>query len=438
MDKIVNEYLNNLIKKQENNNNKVIFHVDVNNAFLSWTAVELLKDGYHDIRDIPSIIGGDETKRSGIVLAKSNPAKALGIKTAEPIYFALKKVPNLEIFPPNHLLYKEKSDELNNIFSKYTQIIEKYSIDESFLDVSDYLLGKTPLELAKILQKDIYDSLGFTVNIGISNSKILAKTASDFKKPNMIHILYTSEIKEKLWNLDISSLFSVGKKMQEGLRKLQLNTIGDIAVFDPNFLEKKFGKQGIEIWKLANGIDNSIVEHNISAPKSISNSTTLVSNTKDKELIKNVILELVENVSTRLREENLKCKTIRLTLRNKDFKDKSKQISLTNYTNNTKEIYNTSLILLDKIYSKTEIRLIGISLDHLIDGNIEQLNLFSNLDSNIMNDNKNNNTINNKDNKKEHNKYLNEKPLDYILDDINKKYKKNVIKRARNITKKDK
>lgn len=417
---------NNHNNQNNQNYNKVIFHVDVNNAYLSWTAVDLLKQGYKDIREIPSIIGGDESKRSGIVLAKSIPAKKLGIKTAEPVFFALKKCKNLEIFPPNFMLYEEKSNELNILFGKYTEIIERYSVDESFLDVTDYLLGRTPLELAQILQKDIFDTFGWTVNIGVSDLKMLAKTASDFKKPNMIHTLFSPQIKEKLWPLDISSLFSVGRKTQAALRKLQIQTIGDLANSDRYTLEKRLGKAGLKIWELANGIDNSVVLSSTENFKSISHSETLVSNISSVQLIKKQILKLTEFLANRLRNEHMLTKTIRLTLVNKDFKHKSKQKSLKNYTDNTQEIYTTAIKILEEIFVKDEIRLIGVALENLTENDFEQINLFD-----IEKEITEKDTI--KHIKKKNCRNIKEQKLDYVLDDINKKYQANIIKRARNI-----
>ncbi len=410
-----------LIKKDTSN--KIIFHIDVNSAYLSWTAVNLLKTSNKDIRLIPSIIGGDETKRSGVVLARSNPAKKLGIKTGEPVYFAMQKVPNLEIYPANFVLYEKMSADFNSILSKYTAIIEKYSIDESFLDVTDYLLGKTALELAKTIKDDIFNSLGFTVNIGISNVKLLAKTASDFKKPNMIHTLYSNEIEKKLWPLDISNLFTVGRKTQSILRKMQINTIRDIAISNPIDLKNKLGKHGIEIWKLANGIDDSeVVSENLQA-KSISNAETLPSNIKDIGLIKNHILKIVEKIANNLRNENLLCKTIRLTLRDKNFKDRSKQKSLKEHTNNTKLIYETAIEILNDMFDNYEVRLIGVSLDNLILNSNIQIDLFS-----IKEENKKDI----KSIKRKNCKNIKEEKLDFVLDKINKQYNDNIIKRARN------
>ena len=411
-----------LIKKD--NSNKIIFHIDVNSAYLSWTAVDLLKTSNKDIRLIPSIIGGDETKRSGVVLARSNPAKKLGIKTGEPVYFAIQKATNLKIYPANFVLYEKMSSDFNCILSKYTAIIEKYSIDESFLDVTDYLLGKTALELAKTIKDDIFTSLGFTVNIGISNVKLLAKTASDFKKPNMIHTLYSNEIEKKLWPLDISNLFTVGRKTESILRKMQINTIRDLANSNPINLKNKLGKHGIEIWKLANGIDDSKVISESLQPKSVSNAETLPSNIKDIDLIKNHILKIVEKIANNLRNENLLCKTIRLTLRDKNFKDRSKQKSLKEYTNNTKLIYETAIEVLNDMFDNYEVRLIGVSLDNLILNSNIQMDLFS-----IKEENEKDIKII----KRKNCKNIKEEKLDFVLDKINKQYNDNIIKRARNI-----
>ena len=405
---------------------RVIFHIDVNSAYLSWTAVKLLKETNKDIRNIPSVIGGDQTKRSGVVLARSNPAKQLGIKTGEPIYFALKKSPSLYIHPADFILYEKISKEFNTLLYKYTEIVEKYSIDESYLDVTDYLFDNTPLELARIIQKDIFDTLGFTVNIGISNVKLLAKTASDFEKPNKIHTLYFKEIKEKLWPLDISSLFSVGKKTQSLLRKLQINTIKDIAQANPADLERRLGKAGIEIWKLANGIDESKIIATPSKPKSISHAETLSTNLSDINLIKKQILKLTETLTTDLRKEQMFCKTIRLTLRDKNFNDKTKQKTLKDYTDNTSIIYDTTVELLKKLYNSQEIRLIGITLDNLILNDNEQMDLFA-----FEKDNRKDRlTIQRKNSKN-----IKEDKLDNVLDNIKEKYNTNIIKRARNINK---
>jgi len=254
-----------------------ILHVDVNNAFLSWTAVEMLKNGEGiDIRTIPSIIGGDEEKRKGIVLAKSTIAKKYGVKTAEPIYFAKQKCPNLKIFPSNYKLYTKYSDTLYLLLYEYTNKIERFSIDECFLDITNFIpKGKTDLQIAYEIQKRVKNELKFTVNIGVASNKLLAKMASDFEKPDKVHTLYKEEIYKKMWPLPISELFMVGKKSIPKLDRIGVKTIGDLANKKQEEMTKLFGKFGKLIWEYANGIDLSEVNQEVENPKCIGNSITL-------------------------------------------------------------------------------------------------------------------------------------------------------------------
>ena len=258
---------------------KQILHVDVNNAFLSWTAVDMLRKGSKiDIREIPAIIGGDETKRSGIVLAKSMKAKECGIRTAETIYQAKIKCPNLRIFSSDFKVYREYSDKLYHLLLQYTDKIERFSIDECFLDMTEYLIKDTLLNKAKEISKKIKEELGFTVNIGVANNKLLAKMASDFTKPDKVHTLFQKEIPVKMWPLPISELFMLGKKTVPKLYNMQIKTIGDLAKSDEKVLNKKFGKHGIQMWEYANGIDYSEVIYKQEKPKGVGNSITLPEN----------------------------------------------------------------------------------------------------------------------------------------------------------------
>ena len=231
-----------------------ILHVDVNNAFLSWTAIDRLKHGETlDLRMVPSIIGGDEEKRRGIVVAKSNVAKKFGIQTAEPIYMARKKCPSIIIVPGDHEIYKMYSNKLYKLFLEYTEKVERFSIDECFLDLTEYLkpgedLIKTGIEIKERIKKEF----GFTVNVGVSDDKILAKIASDFEKPDKIHTLFKSEIEDKLWKLPINEMFLVGKKSVPKLNRMGIRTIGDLAKADKAIIIKNFGKYGYTIWKYAN------------------------------------------------------------------------------------------------------------------------------------------------------------------------------------------
>ena len=222
-----------------------ILHVDVNNAFLSWTALYKLNKGETvDIRTIPAVIGGDETRRAGIVLAKSQLAKSCGVVTGETLYQARLKCPNLEVFPPIFPVYKEYSNMLYNLLLEYTDKIERFSIDECFLDYGKVkkMYGDEVI-FANKLKNEIYKTLGFTVNIGIANNKLCAKMASDFSKPNKIHTLYDYEIKEKMWPLPVENLYGIGKKSTEKLSNLNIKTIKDLATCNKEILYPCFKNQ---------------------------------------------------------------------------------------------------------------------------------------------------------------------------------------------------
>lgn len=385
-----------------------ILHVDVNNAFLSWTAVEMIKNGSHiDIREIPAIIGGDESKRSGIVLAKSMKAKEFGIKTADTIYQAKKKCPNLKIYSGNFQVYRKYSNQLYQLLLEYTDKIERFSIDECFLDMTQYLMRDTLINKAKEIGKRIKNELGFTVNIGVAHNKLLAKMASDFEKPDKIHTLYESEIKEKMWPLPIADLFMLGRKTVPKLNNMQIRTIGELAKTDKFIIQNKFGKHGIMMWEYANGIDNTEVKYIKEKPKGIGNSITLPEDINNIEKLEEILLAVVEQVTYRLRKQKMLAKVVNVQLRNKNFVDISHQKKLPNLTDSTKEIYQNAKELLEQMYIKgNEIRLIGLRLDNLTDKEEMQINLFD---------------------KKENEK---QKKIDQTIDKLKEKYGYNSITRA--------
>lgn len=355
-----------------------ILHVDVNNAFLSWTAVDLLKNGYPiDIRTIPSIIGGDEERRAGIVLAKSPIAKKFGIVTGEPIYFARKKCSKIEVFPSNFEIFKDYSDRLYKLLLEYTDIIERFSIDECFLDLTHYLNGRKLEDIAKEINFRVEKELGFTVNIGISSNKLLAKMASDFEKPNKIHTLYEYEIEDKMWSLPVSELFMIGKKTVPKLHNLRIKTIGDLAKSDKEFIVKRFGKFGLTMWNYANGIDDSEVNNKFELPKSIGNSVTLPNDLKDIGEINKIVVALCEQVAFRLRHYNLIASTVNVQLRNKDFVDHSHQKQLKYETSSTKEIIETAKEVLNEMYKGEAVRLVGVRVDNLESKDEVQISFFS-------------------------------------------------------------
>ena len=361
--------------------NQFIMHLDVNNAFLSWTAVYLLKNGYQqDIRLIPAIIGGDESKRHGVVLAKSNIAKQFGIKTGEAIYQAKKKCPKLRIFPSKHDLYEKCSDALYHLLLDYTDKIERFSIDECFLDFSDIISSRKDfMKLAQEISQRIKKELLFTVNIGLSDNKILAKMASDFEKPDKIHTLYREEIKEKMWSLPIEELFLVGKKTALKLRSIGIKTIGDLAVANKKMIIRQFGKFGVKLWENANGINQEEVIYEIEDPKSIGNSITLSKDCNDIKELELVLLSLVEKVAYRLRKHHLKAFTIGIQLKTNEFIKYSHQKKLNLPTSNTQEIYLIAKELLEKLYHNQPIRLVGVKVDNLEGNQYSQLSMFQSI-----------------------------------------------------------
>lgn len=397
------------------NMNKYIMHIDVNNAFLSWTAVEMLKNGFDtDIRTIASIIGGDEKQRHGIVLAKSNIAKQFGVKTAETIYQAKKKCPKLRIFPSNHSIYSTYSDTLYKYLLTYTDAIERFSIDECFIDFSDLIKSRNDFFcIAKKISTDIKIKFGYTVNIGLSNRKVLAKMASDFEKPDKIHTLYSDEIKNKMWDLSIDNLFMVGKKSVPKLNLLGIYRIKDLANYDKTTIIKKFGKFGKLIWEYSNGIDDSIINSKKENPKGIGNSITLPKDINNLEELEHILLVLSEKIGFRLRKQNLKGDVINVQIKTNEFITYSHQKKLSTPTNNSQEIYSISKSLLHSLYNFQFVRLIGIRVDNLTDNKSEQITLFDNR-SHKLDD------------------------LDNTLDKIKNKYGYNSITFARNINSKGK
>ncbi len=357
-----------------------ILHVDVNNAFLSWTAVERLKNGESlDIRTIPAIIGGDEAQRKGIVLAKSNLAKQVGIQTGEPIYFARKKCPDLKIYQSNFSVYRKYSNQLYNLLLEYTDRIERFSIDECFLDMTQFIpKGKNLLQIAYEISKRVKEELGFTVNVGVAHNKLLAKMASDFEKPDKVHTLFENEISTKMWNLPVAELFMVGRRSLPKFQKMGIKTIKDLAQKDEAQMVKIFGKYGKMIWEYANGIDNSEVNFEEEKPKGIGNSITLPYDYADIEKLEEVLVALVEQVAYRLRCHKMLAEVVNVQIKTNEFKVYSHQRKLMMPTDNTKIILDEAKKLLHELYDKTPIRLIGVRVDKLCESNELQLSLFDN------------------------------------------------------------
>ena len=365
---------------------RIIFHVDVNNAFLSWSAVKLLKEGYDkDIRMIPAIIAGDEELRHGIVLAKSPIAKKYGVVTAETIYQAKKKCPNLEVYPADYEFYMEESRKFYHYLLSYTPNVEKASVDECYMDLSDtkYLYDDI-LKLAYKIKNEIKENFGFTVNVGIANNKLCAKMASDFEKPDKVHTLFDYEIESKMWSLPVGDLLFIGKSSVKELLSLGIKTIGDLANADVNILEKKFKNRARDMIMAAKGIDNSKVIVDYGPNKCISISRTLKEDTLDYQLLKSILLNMSNTVGLRARKKNLYANTIAITYKTSSFKSYSHQVKLINSVNKTMDIYHEILKLFDNIPKNEKIRSIGIRLDGLNPKGDEQISIFEKKDDGLQ------------------------------------------------------
>ena len=359
---------------------KVVFHVDVNSAFLSWEAIYRLRylGGRVDLREQVAAVGGDMAMRHGIILAKSIPAKKYKIQTGESIMEAKQKCPELILVPPNYGLYQKCSDALLALLKEYSPNVEQYSIDEAFVDMTgtEKLWGN-PVEAAEGMRRRIKEKLGFTVNIGVSENKLLAKMASDFRKPDRVHTLWRSEIEEKMWNLPVSDLFFVGRATTKKLFGLGIYTIGDLARSDPALLKLHFKKHGEVIWQFANGVDVSVVQSAPPPNKGYGNSTTIPFDVSDASSAKMVLLALSETVGTRLRAAGVKAEVISVGIKTSTFEYASHQMTLMNATNITKEIHGYACQLFDQLWDGKPIRHLGIHTGMIRDGmDMRQMNMF--------------------------------------------------------------
>ena len=391
----------------------IIFHIDVNSAYLSWTAVEKLKQGADiDLREIPAIIGGNQESRHGVVLAKSVPAKRYGIRTGEPVANAFRKCPNLIMEPPNHKMYSIYSKELMEFLRQYTSDIEQVSVDECYMDFTGIAYKYTsPVEAAVEIKNKILEQFGFTVNIGISTNKLLAKMASDFEKPNRVHTLFPEEVSKKMWPLPVSSLYMAGRASVEVLRKLEINTIGELAGTNPRILELHLKSHGKMLWEFANGIDHAKVQSEETNAKGIGNSTTLARDVADKETAKEVLLWLSESVGKRLRKAGQKAQMISVEIKYYNFRSVSHQRQMRRAAYEDKTLYENACALFVELWNGEPIRLLGIRTSKLVEETApEQLSIF--------------------DIQQEKPKDEKHRKLDKALDEIRKRFGEDAVKRG--------
>ena len=392
----------------------VFFHVDVNNAFLSWEAVHRLSinEDSFDLRTVPSVIGGSEELRHGIVLAKSMPAKEYGIQTGEPLVSARRKCSGLLVVPSNYPIYAQKSKELLQLLAEYSPEVEQFSIDEAFCNMTGTrrLFGE-PVTVANRLKTRVFQELGFTVNIGISSNRLLAKIASDFKKPDRVHTLFPSEIPEKLWPLSVSNLLYVGKQTEQKLASMGIHTIGQLARTDQRLLYSALKSHGMTIHEFANGNSTQFDKmRHTNANKGYSNSITLPKDITDSAAAKLILLSLCETVAARIRNDHAFIQVVSVSIVDYNFHNTSKQRILNSPTDVTKQIYDIACILFDELWNHVPIRLLSVSTSKATEYSMQQYSLFENNDNEKLS------------------------KLDTAIDSIRKKYGKESVLRASLIT----
>lgn len=388
----------------------VIFHIDVNSAFLSWEAVYRLRHlgGNVDLREEVAAVGGDMSMRHGIILAKSIPAKKYRIQTGETIVEALQKCPQLKLVPPNYGLYERCSSAFLGILRQYSPCVEPYSIDEAFVDMTgtERLWGE-PVAAANRIRNQIREELGFTVNIGISENKLLAKMASDFQKPDQVHTLWKREKEAKMWQLPVSDLFFVGRATTKKLYNMGIYTVGELANTDPALLKGHLKKHGEVIWAFANGMDVSVVQSEAPPNKGYGNSTTIAFDVSDASTAKLVLLALAETVGTRLRAAGVRAEVIAVGIKSFELNYVSRQMTLGNATNITAELHRYACQLFDSVWDGTPIRHLGIHTSRIKDQmDMRQMNMFDATDYEKL----------------EH--------VDETVDKIRRRYGKDSVKRA--------
>ena len=362
---------------------RVVFHVDANSAFLSWTAayrVRVLGESL-DLRDIPSVIAGDKASRHSIILAKSGPAKKYGIQTGEPLFQALEKCPDLVVAPPDYSLYVEASRHFVQMLRQFSPMVQQYSIDEAWVDMTgtQRIFGAPRLAAEKMRQR-IWDELGFTVNVGISSNKLLAKMAGDFEKPNKVHTLFSEEMESKMWPLPVRDLFLVGGATERKLKGLGIYTIGDLAKADLSVLKKRLGKHGETIWHYANGRNAEMVTPEPEENKGYGNSTTTPEDVVTYDRAYQVILSLCETVAMRMRQDNKCGRCITIHLRTNEFQHFSHQMLLHGATNITSELFEGACRVFDEAWDGiTPLRQLGVQVTRLSEEPYQQYDLFSGL-----------------------------------------------------------
>lgn len=388
---------------------RIIFHIDVNSAFLSWTAAyrcKVLGESF-DLREVPSVIAGQKDSRRSIVLAKSTPAKKFGIKTGEPLGMARDKCPDLVVAEPNYDLYISASRALMKLLRNVSPVVEQFSIDEAWVDMTGtQRLYGSPVFAAQWLKEKIKQELGFTVNIGISTNKMLAKMAGELEKPDKVLTLFPWEIEEKLWPLPVGELFYVGRATEQKLRQMGIKTIGQLATADVNMLRKKLHKHGEVVWHLANGRNVEPVQTEVAENKGYGNAMTTPWDVTEMIYAQQVMLCLCETVSARMRKDGQVGRCVGVHIRTSQFENSGSQRQLPSATNGTVEIYQAACKILEELWDKkTPLRQLGVQLSKVSHDPYRQYSIFDN-------------------------RYERLEKLDTAVDHIRDKYGEDAIRRA--------
>ena len=393
---------------------RIIFHVDANSAFLSWTAaykVKVLGESV-DLREIPSVVAGDKESRHSIILAKSTPAKKYGIQTGEPLFQALEKCPDLVIVPPDYGLYVEASRHFVQMLRQFSPVVEQYSIDEAWVDMTgtERIWG-SPRLAAETMRQRIWEELGFTVNVGISTNKLLAKMAGDFEKPNKVHTLFPEEVPTKMWPLPVRDLFLVGSATEKKLKKIGIYTVGDLAKADLSAIKKRLGKHGETIWHYANGRNANMVTPEPAENKGYGNSVTTTKDVESDQQAYQVLLSLCETVAMRMRKDGKCGSCISVHLRTNNFEHCSHQKLIHGATNITQTIFQTVCEVFDEAWDgQTPLRQLGVQVTRLSQEPYQQYDLFSGVSPK---------------------QYERKMRLDETVDALRDKYGEDVIRRAK-------
>ena len=357
---------------------RIIFHIDVNSAFLSWTAVKMVNEGKSDIRMVPSVVSGDPSDRRSIITAASIPAKKLGIKTAQPVSMALRVCPNLVIVGGDWAWYKECSEGFISICRSYSPVLQQFSIDECFIDMSFRCKADNAVEVATKLKEEIKSKLGFTVNVGIGSNKLLAKMASDFEKPDKVHTLWENEVEEKMWPLGVRDLLWVGKKTEERLTSYGINTIGQLASLGIGSLTRLVGQKfAHQLHENANGRDDSPVETETAEAKSYSAERTFSKDLVEAKDIDKALFNVACIVAHRIRRDNFRASTVSMFVKYNDFTVAQKQCQTEQPTDVTAVILNEARRMLSEVWDgKTPIRQVGLGVSKLTHESAVQMSLF--------------------------------------------------------------